>query len=174
MRTRSIAAVLVALAALSAAGPAAAQPNESRLAETVASNIRGYNNFTIFDDVDIAVQGRTVTLTGRVTMPFKRDDIGSRVARIDGVESVVNRIQVLPASDFDAILRRRIAMAIYGHPAFWQYASMVNPPIHIVVEHARVRLTGRVASEVDRMLACALAQVDGALSITNELSIDKN
>jgi osmotically-inducible protein OsmY len=79
---------------------------------------------------------------------------------------------VLPVSLFDDELRYRIARAIYGNPSFWQYASMVNPPIHIVVERGHVTLTGVVQNNVDRMLARSLANSFGAFSVTNELRTD--
>jgi hyperosmotically inducible protein len=158
--------------ALLAPRPAAGQMADADLANRAAEAVRGYSGFSIFDDVNIAVADRAVTLTGRVTMPFKRDEIGSRVKRIDGVRSVENEIQVLPASNFDAQLRVRVAQAIYSHPAFWQYASMACPPIHIIVERGHVTLTGRVNNQVERMLAFTLAQVDGALGVKNELKLD--
>jgi osmotically-inducible protein OsmY len=81
---------------------------------------------------------------------------------------------VLPVSISDSRLRSKVAQAIYSNSAFWHYASMVNPPIHIVVEHSRITLTGCVNNEVERRLAYALAsQVDGALSVTNELRLDR-
>jgi osmotically-inducible protein OsmY len=152
---------------------ARAQAADDALARQVLTAIHGYTNFTIFDDVGVAVSDRAVTLTGRVTMPFKRDDIGARVAKIDGIRDVVNDIKVLPVSIEDSRLRSRVAQAIYGNSTFWHYASMVNPPIHIVVERSRITLTGCVSSEVERMLAYALAQVPGALGVTNELRVDK-
>ena len=48
---------------------------------------------------------------------------------------------MLPVSQFDDELRFRIARAIYGNSAFWNYAAMANPPIHIVVNRGRVTLT---------------------------------
>ena len=79
-----------------------------------------------------------VVLTGKVTMPYKKDDIGKRIAEIDGVRAVQNNIDVLPVSQFDEQLRYRVARAIYGNPSFWNYAAMANPPIHIIVESGRV------------------------------------
>ncbi|MEZ5287044.1 MAG: BON domain-containing protein [Vicinamibacterales bacterium] len=105
-------------------------------------------------------------------MPYKRDDIERRVTRVDGVTAVENGIQVLPVSHFDDELRFRIARAIYGHSAFWQYASMVNPPIHIVVNRGRVSLEGVVTSNVDRMLARSLATGFGAFEVSNQLRTD--
>jgi hyperosmotically inducible protein len=94
------------------------------------------------------------------------------VAKISGVKSVRDEMSVLPVSQFDDQLRMRIARSIYGNSNFWNYGIMPNPPIHIVVEHGRVTLTGVVQSEVDRMLARSLATQFGALSVTNELKTD--
>ena len=83
-----------------------------------------------------------------------------------------NEIEVLPVSIYDDELRRKIARAIYGNSAFWRYAAMVNPPIHIIVERRRVTLTGVVGTEVDRPLARSLATGRGKLSVVNELRTD--
>jgi hyperosmotically inducible protein len=143
-----------------------------QVAKDIATSVQRYAQFTIFDDVSANVQDGVVTLTGKVTMPFKRDDIGKRTAKVDGVRSVDNRLSVLPVSPFDDELRYRIARSIYNNTNFWNYAVMPNPPIHIVVEHGRVTLTGVVQSEVDRMLARSLATQFGALSVTNALKTD--
>src|SRR6185503_6683738 len=85
----------------------------------VSNAVLGYVNFTVFDDIAASVEDGTVTLTGQVTMPYKKEDIARRVSRISGVNVVQNKIQVLPVSIFDDELRFRIARAIYGNPAFW-------------------------------------------------------
>ena len=138
----------------------------------VATSVDRYTQFTIFDDVSASVKDGVVTLTGKVTMPYKREDIAKRVAKIDGVTAVRDEIGVLPVSQFDDELRVRIARSIYGNSNFWNYGIMPNPPIHIVVEHGRVTLTGVVQSDVDRMLARSLATQFGALSVTNALKTD--
>ena len=118
------------------------------------------------------VENGVVTLTGKVTMPFKKNDIARRAGKIDGVREVLNRIDVLPVSTYDEDLRLRIARAIYGHSAFWQYGARANPPIHIIVERGHVTLTGVVNNNVDRMLARSLAVGFGELSLTNDLRTD--
>lgn len=171
---RSRLATLFVFAALLMARPVVAgQISDSVLAERVAEIVRQYVHFGIFDDINIQVDNRSVILTGRVTMPYKRDEIAARVKKIDGVRDLTNNVEVLPVSSFDSDLRDRLARAIYGHPAFRHYASMVNPPIHIIVEHSRVTLTGAVNSEVEKMLAFSLAQVSGVLGVTNALKIDR-
>jgi hyperosmotically inducible periplasmic protein len=175
MTSRAVAAAILLAAALAA--PAWAQLQGDRkddeIFQDVSRTVLAYPQFTIFDEVSAAVGEGVVKLEGKVTMPFKKYDIEKRVAKVDGVRRVESRISVLPVSSFDDDLRYRVARAIYGSSAFWQYASMVNPPIHIIVENGRVRLTGVVASNVERMLARSLATSFNAFSVTSELKTDQ-
>lgn len=172
MRTFALLGLTLAALLLSP-GPAAAQISDRDLGEKVAEAIRTYAKFSIFDDVNIHVDDRNVTLTGRVTIPLKKDEIGKRVARIDGIRTFTNDIGVLPVNQMDQRLRVVIANAIYNHQAFWRYAELANPPIHIIVENQRVTLTGVVDSNVDRMLAYSLAQVGGNLGVENKLRVGR-
>ena len=138
----------------------------------ISKTVNGYSYFTIFDDLNANVENGNVTLTGKVTQPFKRDDIAKRVAKVDGVQHVTNQIEVLPLNTFDQELRYRIARSIYGNANFWNYAIMAHPPIHIIVEHGHVTLTGVVQSNVDRMLARSLATQFGAMSVKNDLKTE--
>ena len=140
-----------------------------RLAETIARTLNNYTRFTIFDDVSISVEGGVATLTGKVTMPYKKDDIGRRVGSIDGVSEVENRIDVLPVSRFDDELRVRIARAIYSNSNFYGYGSRVNPPIHVIVERGTVTLEGVVNNNVDRMIAQSIAAGFTSFKFTNDL-----
>jgi hyperosmotically inducible protein len=105
-------------------------------------------------------------------MPYKRKDIERRVGRIGGIRKVENRIEVLPVSRFDDDLRYTIARAIYGNPAFIGYRSMVNPPIHIIVDRGRVTLEGVVNNNVDRMLARSIASSFVSFELNDELKTD--
>jgi len=138
----------------------------------VSNQVLGYVNFTVFDDISAAVEDGIVTLTGQVTMPYKKEDIARRVSRVAGVNVVQNKIQVAPVSIFDDELRYRIARAIYGNPAFWHYANMAQPPIHIVVKNGHVTLAGVVNSNVERALARSLATGLGAFDVNNTLKTD--
>ncbi len=145
---------------------------DSQIFKDVATRVVTYSQFTIFDDVNANVHDGVVTLTGDVTMPYKRDDIGRRVAGIDGVTRVDNRIHVLPLSQYDDQLRATIARRIYGSLAFSPYASMANPPIHIVVENGRVTLTGTVLNDLDRATAGALVSTVPSFSFANHLKTE--
>lgn len=172
MKARLI--VALAIASLALANSAAAQGRaDQRLADEIAAQVRSYPQLTIFDDVSGRVDDGVVVLTGRVTMPYKKSDIERRVAAITGVREMRSEIAVLPVSIYDDDLRRRVARAIYGNPSFWTYAAMANPPIHIIVEHGRVRLTGVVNSNVERVLARSLATGLGELAVVNELRTDR-
>ncbi len=164
-------AVVLALTA-NVATASTGERKDLQVFNDISRTVNRYARFTIFDDVNASVDHGVVTLTGVVTMPYKRDDIGRRVAKVDGVSEVRNQIRVLPVSIEDDALRYRVARAIYGNSTFWNYAAMVNPPIHIVVEHSRVTLTGVVNSETDRLLARSLASQFGVMSVTNRLKTD--
>lgn len=172
MKTRFVLGWMLAIL-LSAAGAATAQDRRDvQLADEIGRALTGYPKLTIFDDINAQVENGAVLLTGKVTMPFKKDDVEKRIAKIDGVRSLKSDIGVLPVSPYDEQLRYRVARAIYGNPSFWNYAAMANPPIHIVVERGHVTLAGVVNSEVERMLARSLATGQGELSVTNALKTD--
>jgi len=163
----------LALTATMSAGYAGEGRKDLQVFNDIAKAVTRYAQFTIFDSVDASVKDGVVTLTGRVTMPYKKDAIEKRVSGIDGVKLVHDQIAVLPVSQFDDQLRHRIARAIYNNPNFWNYAIMADPPVHIVVEHSRVTLTGVVQSEVERMVAQSIAGSQfGVMSVANNLKTD--
>ncbi len=162
-----------AVVALTISAPATAAENENlQLFRDVQKQVLRYPHFTIFDSVHANVDNGHVTLVGKVTMPYKRTDLEKRVAKVASVTSIDNRIEVLPVSQFDNQLRYSIARAIYSNHNFRPYASMVNPPIHIIVERGRVTLEGVVNSQVDRMLARSIASSFLAFEVKNELQTE--
>jgi osmotically-inducible protein OsmY len=143
-----------------------------QIALDILNTVNNYDQYGIFDDLTVNVKGGAVTLTGKVTMPHKRDEIEKRVKRVRGVEDVRNQIEVLPLSQFDDDLRMRIANTIYGNANFWQYSTLRKPPIHIIVQGNRVTLTGVVNSDLDRKLAESLARQGGGGQVTNNLKTE--
>lgn len=173
MKAMMAAVVLAAALAVPAQAQIQADRKDDEVFRDISATVLGYPQFTVFDDVSASVTDGVVTLQGKVTMPFKKNDIERRVAKVAGVKRVEDRIAVLPVSQFDDELRYSVARAIYGNSAFWHYASMANPPIHIIVEGGRVTLTGVVASNVERMLARSLATSFNAFSVTSDLKTDE-
>jgi hyperosmotically inducible protein len=146
--------------------------SDGRLAEEVADRLRRYVFFTIFDDAEVEVDEGVVTLKGHVTMPYKAEAFADLAARVAGVQAIENKIRTLPTSLYDEQLRYAIARRIYGDPLFSPYAIQINPPVHIIVEHGKVTLTGTVPSEVERRTAEAIARSTLAFSVTNKLRVE--
>ena len=169
MWTKAMAVVF----ALALSAPAfAEQRKDLQVFRDISEQVNRYTQFTIFDNVEADVTNGRVVLHGAVTMPFKKDDIERRVRAVEGVTAVENRIEVLPVSTLDDELRYRIARAIYGNSAFWNYAAMANPPIHIVVKSGHVTLVGVVNNNVERQLARSLATGFGEFEVRNALKTD--
>jgi hyperosmotically inducible protein len=146
--------------------------SDEKVAEEVAKKIRRYSFYTVYDDINLAVDEGHVLLTGRVTMPHKAKDIEDRASKVLGVQSVKNDIKTLPTSIHDDRLRASLTYRIYGDPTFREYAARVNPPIHIIVEGGRVSLTGAVRSKVEKVKAESIARSTfGVFAVENRLQV---
>jgi osmotically-inducible protein OsmY len=148
--------------------------SDQRIGAQVITKLQRYVFFTIFDDANVEIDNGVVTLTGRVTMPYKSDAFADLAAHVPGVQEVRNEVQTLPVSLFDDQLRYAVARRIYGDELFVPYAVQVNPPIHIIVERGRVTLTGVVNSEVERRKAEAIARSTfSVMWVTNKLKVEQ-
>jgi hyperosmotically inducible protein len=148
--------------------------SDERIAAQVAQRLQRYVFFTIFDDADVEAHDGIITLTGRVTMPYKAEAFADLAAHVQGVQEVRNEVRTLPASLFDDQLRYAVARQIYGDSLFSRYATQVNPPVHIIVERGRVTLTGVVFSEVERQKAEAIARgTFSVMGVTNKLRVER-
>ncbi|MBZ5671459.1 MAG: BON domain-containing protein [Acidobacteriia bacterium] len=169
-------AILVATSVLSAPAqkevPARAV---ERIQKEVRHEILMLPYFDVFDNITYTVSGYEVTLMGQVTRPTLKRDAESVVKQIEGVEKVVNQIEVLPASPMDDGLRLRLYRAIYGSPGLEKYGMPVIKPIRIIVKNGHVTLEGVVDSESDKNLANLRANgVSGIFSVTNNLVVAKS
>jgi hyperosmotically inducible protein len=143
-----------------------------RMFRDVSDAVQRYAFFTVFDSVNVAVDEGVVTLSGKVTMPYKSKDLVSRVRRVDGVTAVRNRLEVLPVSLLDDRIRLAAVRAIYRHPSLQQYGLGVNPSIHVIVERGRLTLDGVVNSELDRQIAGAVVGTLSTFGVTNNLKTE--
>ncbi len=145
--------------------------NDLALARQVADRIRKYSLYTVYDTIDGRVLNGTVRLIGAVTDPKKSADIVERVAKLRGVQAIDNQIEVLPASQDDDRLRVAIATGIYSDQAFQDY-SMVDPPIHVIVNRGHVTLVGVVRSQIERIAAESIARLTpGILAVENKVQL---
>src|SRR5712672_4359039 len=106
--------------------------------------------FGVFDNIAFKVEGGTVTLLGQVSRPTLKSDAENAVKHIEGVEKVVNNIEVLPTSIEDDQIRRAAYRAIFGNEVLSQYQLRAVPPIHIIVKNGHITLEGVVAREMDK------------------------
>jgi hyperosmotically inducible periplasmic protein len=131
--------------------------------------------YGVFDNLayQVAPDG-TVTLTGQVARPILKSDAENAVKRIEGVEKVVNNIEVLSVSPNDDRIRRAAYRAIYGNSVLSQYQLRAVPPIHIIVNRGHITLEGVVARQMDKQIAGMQANgVHGAFSVTNNLRVEE-
>jgi hyperosmotically inducible protein len=168
--------MLFAVAASPAlAGPQKAGGNTS-LARQVRKNLVTLPFYGVFDNLayEVSDGGDTVTLYGQVTRPTTRKDAERRVSRIEGVERVINRIEVLPVSPMDDRIRARTYRTVFNTGGLYRYAMGANPSIHIVVNRGHVTLEGVVSGKMDSQLAyMAARQVPGVFSVTNNLVVER-
>ncbi|HYP29151.1 MAG TPA: BON domain-containing protein [Blastocatellia bacterium] len=162
-----------------AGSPALAAPQKdggnAALSRQVRKNLVTLPFYGVFDNLAYEVNGDgdTVTLYGQVTRPITRKDAERRVAKIEGVERVINRIEVLPVSPFDDRIRARTYRAVFNSGGLYRYAMGANPSIHIVVNRGHVTLEGVVSGKMDKQLAyMAARQVPGVFSVTNNLVVE--
>src|ERR1700730_13592533 len=74
---------------------------ETRIAREVRYELVPLPYYGLFDNLAYKVDGGTVTLYGEVTRPTIKSDAERSVKKIEGVQNVVNNIEVLPLSPND-------------------------------------------------------------------------
>ncbi len=95
------------------------------------------------------------------------------VARVEGVDRVVNDIEILPLSTYDNRIRQVLARQLYGNSVFTRVAVQRVPPIHIIVKNGHVSLEGAVLNEGQKNFAGIVAHtINGVFSVTNNLRTD--
>lgn len=145
---------------------------QERITKEVRHKLLMLPQFSTFDNIEFKIEGYDVLLIGQVRDPTLRTDAEREVKRVEGVEHVENRIEVLPASPNDDRLRRQVFFAIYRYGPLQHYGIGSNRPIHIIVSSGHVTLVGVVDRESDKNLAGIRANgVDGVFSVQNDLVV---
>ncbi len=178
------AGLILALSACAGALPVRAQSSSAArkqsasekppegLAHEVRHQLAVVPYLSVFDHIAFTLDGNNVTLTGQVVRPTLRSDAEEAVKSIEGVGSVVNQIEVLPASATDDDLRNAVYRAIYEDTELSRYAVVELPSIHIIIKNGKVTLAGVVESEADKNRATARAGfVTNVTSVKNNLVV---
>ncbi len=145
-----------------------------RLEQEVRHELVMLPYYSVFDNLAFRIVGDRVELMGQVVRPTLKSDAEAVVKKIEGVERVDNKIEVLPLSPNDERIRRAVFRAIYSDTVLNRYGLQAVPPIHIIVKNGHVTLEGVVANEMDKNVANLRANgVSGVFSVTNNLRVEK-
>ena len=145
---------------------------QARIVKEVRHQILMLHDFGVFDNIAFKLNGYDVILVGQVSRPLLKSEAERVVKKIEGVERVDNRIDVLPVSPNDDRLRRDVFNAIYRYGPLEHYGVGSNRPIHIIVNRGHVILEGVVDREMDKNLAGIRASgVFGVFSVQNNLVV---
>ena len=170
----TVAAVLAFTSSVAiAAAPSKETSAELRINERVRQELVTLPFYGVFDNLAFKREGSTVVLYGQVVRPTTRSGAEARVKRLEGVERVINQIEVLPLSSFDDDIRLRTYYTIFGTGGLYRYAIGANPSVRIIVNHGRVALEGVVGNQMDKQLAYIAARgVPGVFEVTNNLRVE--
>jgi hyperosmotically inducible protein len=147
---------------------------ETRIAREVRHELLMLPFYSLFDDLRYRVNGGTVELLGDVINPTLKSDAESAVKKIEGVEKVENKINILPPSPMDDRIRQATARAIFSFGGLSRYGWEAAPSIHIIVRNGHTTLLGVVDSEADKNAAGIRANsVPGVFSVDNRLFVAK-
>jgi hyperosmotically inducible periplasmic protein len=132
-------------------------------------------NYSVFDYLAFRVEpGGIVRLLGQVTRPTLKTDAERRLKGIEGIEQVINDIEVLPLSPADDRIRLAVARNIYRSDALDRYGFQSQPSIKIIVKQGNVTLEGAVDSDTDKTIAGLKArEVPGVFDVKNNLAVAK-
>jgi osmotically-inducible protein OsmY len=174
VRDRALEVALAHVEVIESEMEIATPESEKELGEEIIKAIQGYTLINVFDDVSAYIKEGRVRLVGWVTEPYKSSGIEERMQKILGIQEFQNDIEVLPSSSSDRELRSLLARRLYSDSLFEDYASMVQPPIRIIVKNSRVLITGIVRGELEKMKAISIIRgTQGVLSVEDRLRIGR-
>jgi hyperosmotically inducible protein len=178
-------------------GPTWSQEDTLRIVKEVQKKLGGLTNYSVFDWITFATQGKTVILRGYASRPVLKDEAARSLKNVPGIDSVVNEIEVLPLSPSDDRVRASVYNRIYTQPSLSKYNANAgnlrramgpgpslaaaaggitqDPPIgyhaiHIIVKNGHVTLYGVVLNQSDAAIAGMQANsAPGAFSVDNDL-----
>jgi hypothetical protein len=194
MRLRMLTAMLAGVLAVSSLQ---AQLPDRALTEAMRA-VYGLREYTAFDWISARYLKGTLTLEGFVRTPQLKRQAEETARKTEGIEIVVNNLEILPAHRSDDDIRIDAYLAIFGSSALERYApggqlsdAAINQlkdtglfglegtdvgrgphAIHIIVNGARVLLLGQVRTKGDRQIAeASIRSLPGVLAVTNQLRV---
>lgn len=192
---RLVALTLIAVL-LGAVAPGAQTVFEKQTMFEVERELQRLPTYGVFDQLSFSEEKGTVTLMGSAYSGALKSHAANAIKRVPGVDTVDNRIEVLPASMNDDRIRWETFYRIYSDDFLSRYApggamsaryelyqSQRFPgmqpfgayPIHIIVKNGRTTLVGVVDNAVDKRMAEFRARdVSGVFAVANELTVESD
>lgn len=190
---------LVSLALLSATNDVTSAEAQTVTSEETVRSVRRMLErlpyYGVFDYIVFRVERGTVYLAGYSFEGRLKADADMAAKRASGVNEVVNKIEVLPASQNDDRIRWATFYRVYTDDFLSRYAPGgeqavlrelqderqfpgMQPvgiyPIHIIVKGGRTMLLGVVDSAADRQIAEVRArEVTGVFEVDNGLTVTR-
>lgn len=123
-----------------------------------------------FDFISFALNDDNVILSGWTVRQTNRSEAFNRVKSIEGVNKIVNNIDILPLGRMDMQIRAGVRGQLQRMLGRYFWAS--GSDIKIIVKNGDIMLLGNVASKADSEIANIQAsQVQGAFHVFNLLQI---
>lgn len=189
---RRVLLVLILLV-FAAAVPGAQSVSQQQRQLDIENELERLPTYGVFDFIRFDYDHGKVTLDGYSYQGLK-SHAENAVKRVPGVDTVENKIELLPASTNDDRIRWATFYRIYNDSSLSRYSPGgemgaryelrqmsrfpgTQPfgiyPIHIIVKNGRTTLMGVVGSEMDRRLAEIRArEVSGTFAVENQLVVD--
>jgi hyperosmotically inducible periplasmic protein len=202
MTTRQLAGIVcAALVVLNPSARVMVHADTRQSVEDVRKELLQLPYYSVFDFLAFSYDRGTVVVGGYAYALGLKKDAERAIKRASGVDTVVNKIEELPANPTDDQIRWAIYYKIYRDPFLSRYApgggllwghrhafgGPFSPyggpfpgmepagdyPIHIIVQNGRVTLLGVVDSENDKTVAGLRArEVPGTFDVANQLVVE--
>lgn len=157
------------------AGTSAARSTATDLWITSAAKVRLMATDVPAFDVNVDTRDGAVTLFGTVRSDAEKRTAEAEVKKVDGVKSVRNELQVVPASREDAVQRKDEEIRESVSQQLGDRSELADADIDVEVSNGVVRLTGSVASQEDRLAALTTARRgQGVRSVVGDLRVERN
>jgi osmotically-inducible protein OsmY len=145
---------------------------DAKLYEKVRHELAMMPYISEFDFISFSLMGNEVILTGWTVRITNRGTAYNIVKSIEGVENVINNIEVLPLGSFDMQIRAGARAALQRNLSryFWGSGS----DIKIIVKNGNIILLGSVYSKSDSDIAnIQCNSVPGAFKVFNMLRVQQ-
>ena len=153
--------------------PAHRTDKSAQLFEKIRHELAMMPYISEFDFISFTQSGADVILTGWTIRTTNRSTAYNAVKSIEGVETVINNIEVLPLGAFDMQLRAAARAALQRQLSryFWGSGS----DIKIIVKNGQIILLGSVATKGDSDIAFIQCNsISGAFKVFNLLRVQSS